>query len=77
MSKLQRHKKEVVKTYPNYSSNPENEHHSLFGKYQLLKYKPWKFTPDDAWNGLPENVTLHGKTGIKVIACSQHLTQHA
>lgn len=55
MSKLQRRKKEVVvKTYPNYSSNPENEHYGLFCKYQLLKYKPWKLTPADAWNGLPE-----------------------
>ena len=59
MSKLQKRKKEVVvKTYLNYSSNPENEHYSLFCKYRLLKYKPWKFTPDDAWNGLQENDTF-------------------
>ena len=56
MSKLQRRKKEVVvKTYPNYSSNPQNEHYGLFCKYQLIKYKPWKFSPHDAWNDLPHN----------------------
>lgn len=56
MSKLQRRKKEVVvKTYLNFSSNPQNEHYGLFCKYQLIKYKPWKFSPDDACNGLPQN----------------------
>ena len=50
-SKLEKRKRPViVKTYPNYSSNPQNQHYGLFCKYQLLKYKPWEHTPDDAWN---------------------------
>jgi hypothetical protein len=31
----------VIKTYPNYSSNPKGPSYGLFCKYQLLKYKPW------------------------------------
>ena len=54
-SKLQRRDKTViVKTYPNYSSNPKNEDYGLFCKYQLLKYKPWQCTPDDAWDNLEQ-----------------------
>ena len=50
-SKLEKRKRPViVKTYPNYSSNPQNQHYGLFCKYQLLKYKPWEHTPDDAWS---------------------------
>ena len=54
-SKLkQRDKHVIVKTYPNYSSNPKSEDYGLFCKYQLLKYKPWQYTPDDAWDNLPQ-----------------------
>ena len=54
-SKLkQRDKSVIVKTYPNYSSNPKSEDYGLFCKYQLLKYKPWQYTPDDAWDNLPQ-----------------------
>ena len=31
----------VIKTYPNYASNPKGPSYGLFCKYQLLKYKPW------------------------------------
>ena len=52
-SKLKRRDKTViVKTYPNYSSNPKSEDYGLFCKYQLLKYKPWQYTSDDAWDNL-------------------------
>ena len=55
-SKLhQRGKTVIVKTYPNYSSNPKNEDYGLFCKYQLLKYKPWQCTPDDAWDNLEQS----------------------
>ena len=40
----------IVKTYPKYSSNPENKHYGLFCKYELLKYKPWQQTPENAWD---------------------------
>ena len=55
-SKLQqRNKTVIVKTYPNYSSNPKSEDYGLFCKYQLLKYKPWQSTPDDAWDNLVQD----------------------
>ena len=44
-----------MKTYPNYSSNPKNEDYGLFRKHQLLKYKPWQCTPDDAWDSLEQS----------------------
>ena len=31
----------MVKTHPNYSSNPKGPSYGLFCKYQPLKYKPW------------------------------------
>ena len=55
-SKLNRRDRTViVKTYPNYSSNPKSEDYGLFCKYQLLKYKPWQCTPDDAWDNLAQD----------------------
>ena len=55
-SKLEKRKRPViVKTYPNYSSNPQNQHYGLFCKYQLLKSKPWEHTPDAAWNNAEQN----------------------
>ena len=70
MSKLQRRKKEVVvKTYSNYTSNPENELYGLFCKYQLLKYKPWKFTlmmPGMAFQKMMTHLLLAGKIFCQV-----------
>ena len=39
----------VPRIFPNYSSNPKGENYALFCKSQLLKYKPWKDSPHDAW----------------------------
>ena len=39
----------VIKTYPNYSSNPKGPSYGLFCKYQLLKYKPWLCSFNNAW----------------------------
>lgn len=48
-SKLEKRKRLViVKTYPKFSSNSNNQHYGLFCKYQLLKYKPWQHVPDSA-----------------------------
>ena len=52
-SKLEKRKLLViVKTYPKFSSNPQNKRDGLFCKYQLLKYKPWQHVPDIAWDNL-------------------------
>ena len=39
----------VPRIFPNYSSNPKGENYALFCKYQLLQYKPWKDSQQDAW----------------------------
>lgn len=39
----------VLKTFPNYSSNPKGPNYGLFCRYQLLRYKPWYNSVDDAW----------------------------
>ena len=36
--------------FPCYSSNPKGANYPLYCKYQLLKYKPWRHSPNDAWN---------------------------
>ena len=54
-SKLEKRKRPViVKTYPKFSSNPQNQHYGLFCKYQLLKYKHWQHLPDNAWDNLEQ-----------------------
>jgi len=54
-SNLEKRKRPViVKTYPNFSSNPQNQHYGLFCKYQLLKYKPWQHAPDNAWDNFQQ-----------------------
>lgn len=40
----------VVKSYPNYSSNPKGPNYGSFCKYQLLKFKPWVNCLNNAWN---------------------------
>ena len=40
----------VLKTFPNYSSNPNNPNYGLFCRYQLLRYKPWYNSVTDAWS---------------------------
>ena len=40
----------VPRIFPTYSSNPKGPNFGLYGKYQLLRYKPCKITPSSAWN---------------------------
>ena len=40
----------VLKTFPNYSSNPNNPNYGLFCRYQLLRYRPWYNSVNDAWS---------------------------
>ena len=46
----QRKKPVLVRTFPQYSSNPNSETYGLHCKFQLIKYKPWNTCPQDAWN---------------------------
>lgn len=40
----------MIKTYPTYSSNPQCPSYGIYNrKYQLLKYKPWLHSIENAW----------------------------
>jgi len=49
-----RKNKVVVRTFPNYPSNPRDSNYGMFCKYNLLKYKQWRRHPSSAWNDLEE-----------------------
>ena len=36
--------------FPTFSSNPTGGNFPAYCKYQLLRYKPWKLTPNNAWD---------------------------
>ena len=40
----------VARIFPTYSSNPRGHNYPNYCKYQLLRYKPWKLTQNNAWN---------------------------
>ena len=39
----------VPRIFQTYSSNPKGPNFSLYCKYQLLRYKPWRTTQSNAW----------------------------
>ena len=39
----------VPRIFPTYSPNPKGPNFGLYCKYQLLRYKPWKTTQNNAW----------------------------
>jgi ATP-dependent DNA helicase PIF1 len=41
----------VPRIFPTYSSNPKGPNFGLYCKYQLLRYKPWQTTQNNAWDG--------------------------
>ena len=40
----------IPRFFPCYSLNPKGVNYPLYCKHQLLKYKPWKKSQNDAWN---------------------------
>ena len=42
----------IVRTFPNYSPNPEGENYGLHCKFQLIKYRPWNGSTSAAWSSL-------------------------
>ncbi|XP_078352432.1 uncharacterized protein LOC144637171 [Oculina patagonica] len=57
---LRRRKQEVViRTFPNFSSNPSGKNYGKYCKYQLIKYKPWSGQVSSAWNELEDNDDIH------------------
>ena len=48
----------IPRVFPTYSSSIKSPNFGLYCKYQLLRYKPWKTTPQDAWGNKQENDEL-------------------
>ena len=45
----------IPRIFPTYSPNPKGSNFSLYCKYQLLRYKPWKTTQNNAWGDQESN----------------------
>lgn len=43
----------ILRVFPVYSSNNKGQNFSLYCKYQLIRYKPWQRTQDDACGDQP------------------------
>lgn len=43
----------LARIFPVYSSNPKGPNFALYCKYQLLTYKPWHTTQNNAWDDEP------------------------
>ena len=57
---LRRRKQEIViRTFPNFSSNPSGKNYGKYCKYQLIKYKPWSGQVTSVWNELEDNDDNH------------------
>ncbi len=41
----------IPRIFPTYSPNPKGPNFGLYCKYQLLRYKPWQTTQNNAWGG--------------------------
>ena len=57
----------IPKFYPKYSSNPEGGNYPMYCKYQLIRYKPWLSTIQDAWNNIPEQDTTYVQQWISFL----------
>ena len=49
----------VPRVFPVYSSNKKEQNVSLYCKCQLLTYKPWQATQDNAWGDQPGNDEIY------------------
>lgn len=49
----------IPNVFPTYSSNPKGKYYNLYCKFQLLRFKSWKNSLDDAWGTTePNNQTF-------------------
>ena len=63
----------VPRIFPTYSPNPKGPNFGLYCKYQLLRYKPWKTTQNDAWGDqepTDEVLTNHWQTLLRKTLCA-------
>ena len=66
----------VAKFFPQYSSNPKGENFGLYCKYQLLTYKPWHNSIDNAWDNaesIPSTFIMKWKHFLQTPYAEQHV----
>lgn len=59
----------IPRVFPVFSSNPKGPNFGLYCKYQLLRYKPWQTTQENAWDDQSgsDDILVHGKYFFKHI----------
>ena len=65
----------VPRVFPVFSSNPKGPNFGLYCKYQLLKYKPWQTTQENAWGDQQGSDDIY-ITSWKAFLQTQYAKQH-
>lgn len=65
----------VLRVFPVFSSNPKGPNFGLYCKYQLLRYKPWQTTQENAWGDQPGSDDIY-ITSWKAFLQTQYAKQH-
>lgn len=65
----------IPRIFPVYSSNAKGPNFGLYCKYQLLRYKPWQTTQDNAWGDQPGSNEIY-ITSWKNFLESQYAKEH-
>lgn len=68
----------IVRTIPNYSSNPSSENYGLYCKFQLVKHKPWHGNLSNAWGGseCTTEICIAAYHSFLQTHCTQDSTSH-
>lgn len=65
----------IPSIFPVYSSNAKGENFGLYCKYQLLRYKPWQTTQDNAWGDQPGSNEIYISSWKKFLE-TQYAKEH-
>ena len=65
----------IPRVFPVFSSNPKGPNFSLYCKYQLLRYKPWQATQENAWDNQPGSDKIY-ITSWKAFLQTKYAKQH-
>ena len=65
----------IPRVFPVFSSNPKGPNFGLYCKYQLLRYKPWQATQENAWDNQPGSDKIY-ITSWKTFLQTKYAKQH-
>ena len=66
----------IPRIFPNYSCNPKGANFPQYCKYQLLRYKPWKITQENAWDNeesTDENIINKWQEFLQTAYAKEHV----